>query len=148
MVPTPYNYLIFNTPIKRQRVACKTRLESHLTTLQAPFKCVQKYIKLILVPNDTTVLPKPGTKFSTSSRKTNYRKQGGTAADSTHRRSDVTRLTHSFLDEYFWGNNFTPQFFFQKGQTQSPLSSFQLLQKSPKIWKTTLRGKLSAKFNQ
>ena len=132
---TPSKHLGF-TPIKPKCVACKTQLESCLTTLQACFKPEQQYRKLILVPNYTTVLPKTRAKFSTSSRKTNCRKQGGSAADSTRRRSNVTQLSHSFLDEYFEGNNFT----FSK--SDKPIESpffISVSTKSPKIWQITLR---------
>lgn len=139
-VSTPYEHLDF-TPI--QCMACKTQLGLHLRTPQTLFKWVQEYRKLILVPNYSMVLPKTRTKFSTSSRKTNYRKQGGPAADSTHRRSNTTQLTHSFSDEYFGGGIILHQNFFHEQQTQSPLSPFQ----RTKIWKTTARRKLSDKFS-
>lgn len=106
----------------------KTQFELHLTAPQGCFKSAQKQTKLILVPNYTTVLPKTRTKFSTSCRKTNYRKQGGPAADSTQRRSNMTWLMHPFLDDYFEGNKFTPELFSLEWQAQSPISSLQSLQ--------------------
>lgn len=106
----------------------KTQFELHLTAPQGCFKCAQKCTKLILVPNYIRVLPKTRTKFSTSCRKTNYRKQGGPASDSTRRRSNMTWLMHPFLDDYFEGSKFTPELFSQEWQAQSPLSSLQSLQ--------------------
>lgn len=84
--------------------------------------------KINFSSNYTRVLPKTRTKFSTSCRKTNYRKQGGPAADSTQRRSNMTWLMHPFLDTYFEGNKFTPELFSQEWQAQSPISSLQSLQ--------------------